>query len=166
MKIITKNAVYVQRNDMGFLEQTDLSIPASIFKKAFCNGVSIINDDNRYEFIKFEEQSEIEFFKKLDWIIDYGSLKDLEEQKIMELGQKIVEQQKEIATKYNAMSDEECEKNANMVTEYENLGFKILSLRDLVWFNQGELHFDLPADINYEEICNNDGEKLCKKNKM
>ena len=35
MKIITDNAVYVQKNDIAYLNQTDLAIPASIFMKIF-----------------------------------------------------------------------------------------------------------------------------------
>ena len=64
MKIITSEAVYVQKNDIGFLNQTDLSIPASIFLKVFGNGITIIDNSNRFEFVKFEEESEIDFFKK------------------------------------------------------------------------------------------------------
>jgi len=57
MKIITSEAVYVQKNDIGFLNQTDLPIPASIFMKVFGNGVTIIDNSNRFEFVKFEEKS-------------------------------------------------------------------------------------------------------------
>ena len=39
MKIITKNAVYIQKNDIAYLNHaTDLPIPASIFVKVFGNG--------------------------------------------------------------------------------------------------------------------------------
>ena len=62
MKIITNDAVYVQKNDMGFLNQTDLLIPVSVFLKVFGNGITIIDDSNRFEFIKFEDKEEIEFF--------------------------------------------------------------------------------------------------------
>ena len=59
MKIITSEAIYVQKNDIGFLNQTDLAIPASIFLKVFGNGITIIDNSNRFEFVKFEEEREI-----------------------------------------------------------------------------------------------------------
>ena len=33
MKIFRNDAVYVQKNDIAYLNNTDLSIPASIFRK-------------------------------------------------------------------------------------------------------------------------------------
>ena len=70
MKIVTDKKVYVQKNDIAYLNQTDLPIPASIFMKVYGNGIVIIDDRNRYEFIEFTAPKEIEFFKKLDWMID------------------------------------------------------------------------------------------------
>ena len=51
MKIIKDNAVYVQKNDIGFLNQTDLEIPMSIYLKVFGNGIVLINNKNKYEFV-------------------------------------------------------------------------------------------------------------------
>ena len=70
MKIITDNAVYVQKNDIAYLYSSDLEMPVSVFMKVFGKGDTIIDDSNRYDFVKFEDESEIVFFKGLDWIID------------------------------------------------------------------------------------------------
>ena len=48
MKIFRNDAVYVQKNDIAYLKNTDLSIPASIFMKVFGSGIVIIDDSNRY----------------------------------------------------------------------------------------------------------------------
>ena len=56
MKIITNDSAYVQKNDIAYLNSSDLPIPASIFMKVFGNGVTIINDSNRYDFVKFDEE--------------------------------------------------------------------------------------------------------------
>lgn len=159
MKIITSEAVYVQKNDIGFLNQTDLPIPASIFLKAFGNGITIIDNSNRFEFVKFEEESEIEFFKNLDWIVDYDSVKDLDESQIIELGQAVAQQKNNIATQYNSMTNDERRKNEHMVFECERLDFKMYSLRDALWFKQGHLQFDLPGGINFPEGCKKAPEK-------
>ena len=144
MKIITENAVYVQKNDIAYLHHTDLPIPASIFMKVFGNGIVIINDDNRYEFEKFEDPSEIEFFNGLDWIIDYNSVKDLSDDEIIEMGQRIAQAKNQIAEQFNSMSKDERKKNLEMVTQCELLDFKMYSLRDILWFKQGHLKMTLP----------------------
>ena len=144
MKIITENAVYVQKNDIAYLHHTDLPIPASIFMKVFGNGIVIINDDNRYEFEKFEDPSEIEFFNGLDWIIDYNSVKDLSDDEIIEMGQRIAKAKNQIAEQFNSMSKDERKKNLGMVTQCELLDFKMYSLRDILWFKQGHLKMTLP----------------------
>lgn len=71
MKIITNDAAYVQMNDLMHLNQSDLPIPASVFMKVFGHGIVIIDDSNRFEFAKFEEDDDIEVFKNIDWIVDY-----------------------------------------------------------------------------------------------
>ena len=144
MKIITKDAAYVQKNDITFLNNTDIPIPASIFLKMFGTGVVIIDDSNRYEFMKYEEKDEIEFFKNLDWIIDYNEVKDLTEEEFIKFGQSIADEKNAIAKKFNAMSNEEKENNMNMVSECELLDFKMYSLRDILWFKQGHLKMTLP----------------------
>ena len=63
MKIITEDAAYVQMNDMMHLNQSDLPIPASVFMKVFGQGIVIIDNSNRFDFVKFEESEDIEFFR-------------------------------------------------------------------------------------------------------
>jgi len=163
MKIFANNAVYVQKNDLGFFTQTDLPIPKSIFMKVFGRGITIINDNNRYEFVKFEDQSEIEYFKGLDWIIDYGSVKDLTEEEIISLGNKVAEEKNCIASKFNAMSISERENNTHLINECEVLDFKMYSLVDIVLFQKGELEMVLPDGVEYPADYNKTEEKGLKK---
>ncbi len=151
MKIVTEKAVYVQKHDIAYLTHMRLSIPASIFLKVFGNGMVIIDDRNRYEFEKFEDPKEIEFFKGLDWIVDYQSVKDLSEEEIIKLGQGIAQAKNEIAQKFNAMSEVEREENLDMVTQCELLDFKMYTLRDILWFQQGHLKMTLPEGFDYPE---------------
>lgn len=148
MKIITDNAVYVQKNDIAFLNQTDLAIPASIFMKVFGNGIVIIDDSNRYEFVKFEAPEEIELFKGIDWMIDYNEVKDLSEEETIALGQSIAEEKNNIAQRFNSMTPEERKKNMTMVSQCELLDFKMYSLRDVLWFKQGHIKMELPEGVD------------------
>jgi len=152
MKIIRDNAVYVQRNDIGFLNQTDLEIPVSIYLKVFGNGIVVIDARNRFEFVRFDEESEIKFFKEQNWIIDYDTIKDLDESQIIDLGQKIADEKNKIANEYNSMTEDEQFKNENMIFECEKLDYMIYSLVNIYWFKQGNLHFDLPDCIELPKI--------------
>ena len=111
MKIITDIAVYVQKNDIAYLNQTELPLPASIFMKVFGNGIVIIDDSNRYEFVEFDTPEEIEFFKGIDWMIDYNAVKDLSEEETIALGQNIAEEKNGIAQRFNSMPPAERKQN-------------------------------------------------------
>lgn len=150
MKIITNDAVYVQKNDISYLNSfDDIAIPASIYMKVYGNGTVYVNDSNRYEFVKFEEKTEIEFFKGLDWMVDYNEVKDLSEQETIELLESIRKEQNTIATEFNSMSEEEKRNNFVMMMQSEQLAFKYYSLRDVLWFKQEHLAMELPEGIDY-----------------
>ena len=146
MKIIYENCVYVQKNDIGFLNQTDMPIPGSIYMKVFENNeVTIIDNSNRFEFIKFTKPNEIEYFKNINWMIDYNDVFNLTEDEIIELGNKIAKERNDIAKKYNAMSQEDRKKNYSLIRECELLDFKMYSLRDIMLHKQGKLSFTIPT---------------------
>ncbi len=147
MKIVMDQAVYVQKNDIAHLNQSDLPIPASIMMKVFGGEVVIIDDRNRYEFIKFEDEKEIEFFRQIDWMVDYNEVKDLSDEEFIKLAQTIAHEKNTIAKKYNAMSMQERRKHSEMVTQCELLDFKIYSLRDVLWMKQGNLKIQLPKEV-------------------
>lgn len=124
MKIITDNAVYVQKNDFIYLNSSNLAIPASIFDKVFGYGVTIIDDRNRYEFIEFNAPEEIEFFKNIDWIIDYNEIKDLNEEEMYDLIRNICQEQNLL---------EEMEDNMDIEFKCRLLEFKILSVQNVMY---------------------------------
>lgn len=148
MKIITDNAAYVQKKDIAYLSQTNIARPISIFLKVFDLGAITIDENNKNEFIKFDSQKDISFFRNIDWIIDYNEVKDLSEKEIIELGQSIAKEKNSIAQKYNAMEIEEKAKNMNLVFQYELLDFKMNSLQEFYWFKQGHIDIKLPEGID------------------
>ena len=151
MKIFKKDGVYIQKNDLAYLTRLDEPIPASIYLKAFGGPCIIINDSNRYDFICFTEQDEIDFFQRQDWIIDYDAVKDLTDDDFVELGRGIAKEQEEAAEKYNSMSDEEKKKNQDIVGYCDLLEFKFYSLRDILWYKQGHLKMTLPGEKQTKE---------------
>ena len=144
MKIFTANSVYVQKNDIAYLNQTNLAIPASIFMRVFGN----IDDSNRYDFVEFDAPEEVQFFKGIDWIIDYNEIKDLSEGEIVALGQSIAEDKNSIAQRFNSMTLEERKENMNLKSQCELLDFKMYSLEDFLLFKQGRLKMKLPGYVD------------------
>lgn len=147
MKIITDNVAYVQKNDLAYLTRSGGVVPASIFTKFLNDEIVIVIDSNRYEFVEFNDPEEIEFFKSVDWMVDYASVKDLSDEEITSLAGNILAERNAIAEQFNSMSPEEKKKNVSMYFRSELLDFKMLSLRDFVWFRQGNLTFDLPEGV-------------------
>lgn len=126
-----KEVVYVQMQDIMYLSnETDMPIPATIFTKVF-TGVTIVTDANRFEFVKFDEEHEVKFFRDLEFVIDYDKYKDLTDEQLEEEGQKLAVKANEIAEKWNNMSEEERKQNSNLLQEHENLGYMLNFLSEI-----------------------------------
>ena len=151
MKIITDNATYVQRNDIAYLNQTDFKIPASIFLKTYQAGIHYTDDTNRYEFVKFDQPNEIEFFKKMDWILDYNQVKNLAVDDLFLLELQWTEEMDRIAINFNHMSKAQQAQHQDMITRYNLLEFRSLSLEDYIRFREGNLEMSLPEEVSKEE---------------
>lgn len=152
MKIVLDDKVYVQINDLGpmmnFCEGKP--IPGCVINQVF-GQMFICCDDNRYEFEEFTDPEAIKFFKGLTYSVDYMEVKDMTDEELINLGASIAEQKNEIAKKFNAMSKEEKEANQDLVTEYEMLDFKMLSVRDILWMRQGHIKVQLPFEVRKME---------------
>lgn len=147
MKIITEDKAYVQLNDLQYLMRSGKAIPASIIESVF-GEVFIVTDSNRFEFKEFTKKEEIEFFANLDYSVDYAKLASMSEEEIMDYGMSIAEEKNKFAEKFNAMSEEERqEKYEEAVDVAELLDFKMLSVRDILWFKQGHIKMTLPKGL-------------------
>jgi hypothetical protein len=87
-------------------------------------------------------------------------VKDLEEDKIIELGMDVAKSKNELAKNYNSMNKEERSRNRDVFSKCELLEFKMYSIRDFLWFKQGHIKFDLPKGVEYPR----DYEKVTKNN--
>lgn len=125
-----KEVVYVQMQDIMHLNQSDLPIPASIYTKVF-TGVTIVNDSNWFDFVRFDEEHEVRFFRDLEFVIDYDKYKDLTDEQLEEEGQTLAVKANEIAEKWNNMSEEERKQNSNLLQEHENLGYMLNFLSEI-----------------------------------
>ena len=74
MKIITEDAVYLQKEDIAYFNQflntyeDKNDIPK--FMRLFRHEIFILTEKNRYDFVEFRNKEEIEYIKTIEWIID------------------------------------------------------------------------------------------------
>lgn len=139
--------VYVQMNDIMMLTHSDLPIPGSVFEKVFTD-IVIVNDNNRMDFVEFNEPDEVNYFKSLDWIVDYKEIRDLSEEEIKNKGQEIANEMNRIAERYNSMSNEKKHRNQSLIQKHELLDYKIQYLAEILWVKQGyrEMPFPIVPD--------------------
>ncbi len=84
-------------------------------------------------------------------MIKYNEVKNLSEDEIIKLLESIGKEYEKIATTFNSMPESERKKHTNMVTRCELLEFKFYSLRDILWFKQGNIQIELPDGIDYPD---------------
>ena len=148
MKILKDNKMYVQKNDMAYLNSSGLNIPASIFMKVFGRGITIIDNSNRYEFIEFSKPEDIEFFKGIDWIVDYDEVKGLTEEQLIELGQSVSDEKKQKIDQYNKMPEEKKkEAYERTIMDLELMDYKMHTISDIIMLKRGHLSFRFPKGV-------------------
>ena len=144
-----EEAVYVQIHDIMYLShETGRPIPASIFTKVCTTGVTIVTDANRFEFVRFDDESDVEFFKKLDFIIDFDQYKDLTDEQLEEEAQKLETRANEIAKTWNSMSEEERRKNSSLFKEHRNISYMIKFLSEIYAVKHGKRTMPFPEFVS------------------
>lgn len=122
----------------------ELAIPASIFLKVFGNGITIINDRNRYNFVCFTEAEDIEYFKQLDWMIDYGKVKNMSEEELENLLSIMLDKMDFLDKAEQSIPVNQSQKRHELLQAFSLLVFKFCSLRDILWYKQGHISLNLP----------------------
>lgn len=142
-----RDVVYVQMQDLMYLtHETDIDIPATIFQKVVTRG-RIVNDANRFEFVKFEEEHELKFFRSLEFIIDFDQYKGFTDKQLEDETRKIAAKVNEIAKKWNNMTAEERRKNGVLYKEYNNLNYMISFLTEIYAVKYGHRCMPFPEFV-------------------
>ena len=146
-----KEAVYVQMQDIMYLSnETDTPIPTTIFTKVF-TGVTIVNDSNRFEFVRFDEEHEVKFFRDLEFIIDFDQYKALSDEQLEDEAQKFGAKANEIAKKWNGMTKEERKQNGSLYDTHRNLGYMINFLSEIYAIKHGKRTMPFPDFVKMPE---------------
>lgn len=145
MKIVTNDRAYVQINDLSFLRNhADLvDIPSSVVEKVFCKPFECTNR-NKYQFIEFNQSEEIEFFNDLDYSVNYLEFKCLTDEEIRRCANKLIEKRNVLCDEIKKLKKEYESISVDWLFERESLEFKINSLKEIMFFNQGKLKMKLP----------------------
>lgn len=142
-----KEKVYAQMNDIMFImHETDIAMPAAIIAKVFKNVVNV-NDSNRFEFVEFYDKEVVEFFKQLDWIIDYCIYIKKSDEEIAAEANKVAAEDREIVEKYNSMNEKDRKNNSNLIQEHELKGYKIKFLSQIYGLKHEVIEMPLPECV-------------------
>lgn len=143
-----KDKLYLQISDIIFIFQHELGIPDSV-KQDFNGKLRVKTtrglDDTPYTFKMFTDPATIEYVNSLEYLIDYDEYKQLSVHDIYEKAYLLQDKKQELAVSFNKLSLKEREKKQDVVKLCDELDFKILSLRDLVWFKEGSISMIIPG---------------------
>ena len=160
----TKDKLYLQISDIIFIFKHELNIPEEV-KKDFNDKLKIKNisgvEDDPYTFKLFTNPSTIEFVNGLEYIMDYNEYKTLSVHDIYEKAYLLQDKKQELALSFNKLSLKEREKKQDVVMLCDELDYKIFSLRDLVWFKEGNITMIIPGSKRAKK----NEKKLLKNNK-
>lgn len=115
---------------MYLTHETDIDIPATIFQEVLTRG-RIVTDANRFEFVRFEEEHEVKFFRNLKFIIDFDQYKGFTDEQLEGEAHKLGAKANEIAEKWNDITPEERRKTVELYEEYYNLVYMLNFLSEI-----------------------------------
>jgi len=164
MKIILKNKVYVQRCDLinlaYIVSMLSIPCPCDIFEKLY-GPIFICDGTNKYEFLEFKGSEAVEFFRSLDYIVDYDELKTKSDEDLADYANSIDKEVETIIDEFNAKPEserrEEYERTDALINSKK---LKIYGIRDFMQYRKGDIVFDLPKTISEKSTEKKSGAKV------
>lgn len=136
MKILKNNKIYVQKIDIEFLKYTMGILPDNILTTIN------LDDYEKYDFLCFTNEEDIEFFKNLECLIDYNEFENKDTDEIKETGERLVGEFEFISKSlYQGTLDSDEYKKT--MKRYKELNHMITSLRDLMDYKLGLLKLNI-----------------------
>lgn len=145
MKVFKNGKVYVQNEDLILILRSGELMPTSVLEKIYGNGPVIIVKDNMEDYVEFDEADQVEFFKRLDWIVDYDEMKNLSLEELEKLYDDTKDEMVKIKNKYSDLSQkDDCYEKDSI--RFELLGNKLYSLSKIQYFKARKLELALPNE--------------------
>ncbi len=104
----------------------------------FTPGIIYVNSSNRFNFVKFDEEHEVDFFREIEFILDYDQYKDLTDEQLDKEGRELTNKANKIAEKWNSMSVDEKEQNSNLIEEHDNIYYMLHFLVEIIALKHGK----------------------------
>ena len=149
MKILMNDRIFVQIKDIAFLIHVfpyiSQDCPKQLLKKCFSK-VLICNEENKYNFIEFNDIEEIEFLDSLNFIVNYYDYESLDFKEIIRNIENIGNELNNIVDKYQDLDKKTQEKQYDKFTYlFELKYYRMNSIREIYKIKAGELKVDLPV---------------------
>jgi len=124
-----KEVVYVQRTDIIYLAtQRNKEIVLHNICQKMSEGINVVTDTTRLEFVRFDNENEVKFFRECEFICDFDQYKDFTDEQIVAEVQRLAVKVNEIAKKWNEMTLKERSENISLNDMYHDLGHMIIDL--------------------------------------
>ena len=127
-----KEKVYIQIKDLDKLIYSKINLPKSIKDKyldLYYNNSTLYDND----FIEFNNENEISFFKLIDWIVDFKRINKLNNEQIKTNEQKIISKM---------------ESNFNNKIKFDLLDYKLNQIDEIKRFKDNEINIPIPEVID------------------
>ena len=127
MKVFKDGKLYVNKNDLLILRKSQYQVPDSVLDGRESNLILLGNEKN--VFLEFSDEKDIDFFKKVDWIVDYNSARDLN----MEVLKKLMVNIKSTMSMLRVRLDSLCDvaENSRDAIRFDMLEQMLLSLESI-----------------------------------
>ena len=145
MKVINDNVAYVQKIDIGNISTYDMPMPSSIFLMAIGENYNL-NDKLGSEFVKFTDPKDVDFFKNVEWILDYNEVINIDEEDIVLLIQELILKREKMVNGYDFNSIESI-KNLNLSRECNKIDLLIESLNYVLKVKKKTVNFEMPDNV-------------------
>lgn len=152
MKILRDGCVYVQKNDLVSILHSEMPVPVSVVSVITLSGSFYVNDNNKFEFVKFDSDEDVEYFSNLDCLIDYDEYSNMTVTELEQIYGNVCAMQNDLYEKYDDSDIEYQQKNYKRVLEeYDGMDIKMGCIRDLIWFKQGHISFSFPSELGIKQ---------------
>lgn len=141
MKVMTNQAIYVQKYDIAYLNYHHIKTPISMD----CN--MEVDEKNKLEFVRFDQPEEICFLQDIEEILDYSQWKDYPTTKLIHNTINMMICYDALYLKIKNLERKELSSNPELISQYRTLGFKLYTLTNLDTFRQQLDCMELPEEI-------------------
>lgn len=150
MKKNINGVMYVQKIDINFLHSLNLPIPNNDYTEKFINGEEVIDSNNDFEFVMFDDKEAVKYFDSLDWIFDFNYMESLSTDKLIELRFKLMDEKDKISNELAFVKNND-ESNF-LLMQSKIIDLQLYSLDNMLMFVSGCIYCKIEDnhDNNYK----------------